>query len=141
MWNANIQRNIGKNLLVDSTVVDLNAIPLSALQYRDLLNDEQFNRSLRPYPQYRGFVLAGAYPRGRNKNTAITARLEQRSSHGMFWSASYNFGKQLDDFSGPYGKQDFYRREMSGRSAPPTSATAWISATSTTCRSAPVRRS
>ena len=101
----------GKNQLVDAQAVDPNAIPLSALEYRDLLNDEQFSRSLRPYPQYRGFVLAGSYPRGRNKNTAITARLEQRSSRGMFWSASYNFGKQLDDFSGLYGKQDFYRRE------------------------------
>jgi hypothetical protein len=100
-----------KNNLVDSTAADPNAIPLAALEYRDLLNDEQFNRSLRPYPQYRGFMLAAAYPRGRSKITSIAARVEKRSSHGMFWTATYNFGKQLDDFSGPYGKQDFYRRE------------------------------
>ncbi len=101
----------GKNILVDESAADPNAIPLEALQYRDLLNDEAFNRSLRPYPQYRGFLLAGLYARGRTKNTGISLRAEKRSSQGLYWSATYNFGKQMDDYSGPDGKQDYYRRE------------------------------
>lgn len=101
----------GKNLLVDVLAADPNAIPLDNLKYRDLLNNEQFNRSVRPFPQYKGFVLASAYPRGRNKNTGVSLRVEKRSSKGLYWAATYNFGKQMDDYSGPYGKQDFYRRE------------------------------
>lgn len=101
----------GKNLLVDVLAADPNAIPLENLKYRDLLNDEQFNRSLRPYPQYKGFVLASSYPRGRNKNAGVVCRVEKRSSKGLYWAVSYNFGKLMDDYSGPYGKQDFNRRE------------------------------
>ena len=101
----------GKNLLVDVLAADPNAIPLENLRYRDLLNNELFNRSLRPYPQYKGFVLSNSYPRGRNKNAGVSLRVEKRSSKGLHWAASYNFGKQMDDYSGPYGKQDFHRRE------------------------------
>jgi hypothetical protein len=99
-----------KNVPVDEMAANPNAIPLDALQYRDLLNNEDFNRSLRPYPQYKGFLLAGLYARGRSKNTGLSARVEKRSSQGLFLSAVYNFGKQMDDYSGN-GKQDYYRRE------------------------------
>lgn len=101
----------GKNIPVDEAAANPNAIPLEALKYRDLLNNEEFNRSLRPYPQYRGFLLAGLYARGRTRNSGIAMKVEKRSSQGLFWSATYNYGKQMDDYSGPYGKQDYYRRE------------------------------
>ena len=52
----------GRNLLVGNSAANPNAIPLDALRFRDLLNDEQFNRSLRPYPQYKGFDLYSAWP-------------------------------------------------------------------------------
>jgi hypothetical protein len=45
----------GKNLYISNSAANPNAIHLDALRYRDLLNDEQFNRSLRPYPQFKGF--------------------------------------------------------------------------------------
>ncbi len=98
----------GKNILVSETAADPNAIPLEALAYRDLLNDEEFNRSLRPYPQYKGFLVAGLFARGRMKTTGIVIRAEKRSAQGLYLSASYNFNKQMDDYSSPDGKQDYY---------------------------------
>jgi hypothetical protein len=45
----------GRNLLLSNSGSNPNAISLAALDYRDRLNDETFNRSLRPYPQYQRF--------------------------------------------------------------------------------------
>ena len=52
----------GRDIYVGNGVANLNAIPLSALAYRDQLNDEAFNRSLRPYPQYKSLNVGGLYP-------------------------------------------------------------------------------
>jgi hypothetical protein len=102
----------GKNLHVSNSAANPNAIHLDALQYRDQLNDENFNRSLRPYPQYKGFDVYSAWPLGRYQRDAAFVRVEKRASKGLSFSCYYEFGKQLDDYSGPYGKQDFYRREL-----------------------------
>ncbi|MEX2264273.1 MAG: hypothetical protein WD696_20130 [Bryobacteraceae bacterium] len=101
----------GKNLLVSNGSANPNAIPLDALAYRDLLNDELFNRSLRPYPQYRGFDVYSAWPLGRYHRDVASVRVEKRASRGISFSASYQFSKQMDDYSGPYGRQDYYSRE------------------------------
>src|SRR5438477_450435 len=82
-----------------------NAIPPAALSFRDKLNDEEFNRSLRPYPQYNGFDLYSSYPLGRYQRDAGFVRVEKRASMGLSLSAYYEFSKQMDDYSGPYGIQ------------------------------------
>src|ERR1700682_1095442 len=70
--SASLQRQLAKNLILTVSYnhsdgknqpvgrgnVNPNAIPLSALVYRDKLNDLQFNRSLRPYPQYQDFEVS-----------------------------------------------------------------------------------
>ena len=33
------------------------------------------------------------------------------SSHGLSLNAYFEFNKQMDDYSGPYGTQDFYNRQ------------------------------
>ena len=100
----------GRDLLVDNSSANLNAIPVSALQYRDRLNDEQFNASLRPYPQFKGFDLNSSYPLGKYQRDAASIRVEKRASGGLSLNAVYTFSKQMDDYSGPYGTQDFYNR-------------------------------
>ncbi len=100
----------GKNLLVGSSAVNLNAIPLAALSYRDLLNTEAFSRALRPYPQYRGFDLYSQWPAGRYHRNTGFLRAEKRGAQGLTLSASYEWSKQMDDYSGPYGAQDFFNR-------------------------------
>jgi hypothetical protein len=100
----------GKNLAVGNAGANPNAIPLDALAFRDLLNDEDFNRSLRPYPQYKGFDLYSSWPAGRYQRDAAFLRVEKRVSRGLALNASYEFGKQMDDYSGPYGTQDFFNR-------------------------------
>ena len=52
----------GRDLLVGDLAANPNAISPDTMVYRDLLNDELFNRSVRPYPQYKGFELNGMWP-------------------------------------------------------------------------------
>jgi len=101
----------GKNMLISNGAANPNAIPLDALVYRDRLNDEDFNRSLRPYPQYKGFDVYSSYPLARYQRDVGYLRLEKRASAGLTLSAYYEFAKQMDDYSGPYGKQDFFNRQ------------------------------
>jgi hypothetical protein len=101
----------GKNLYIGNASANPNAIPLEALAYRDRLNDESFRRSLRPYPQFTGFDLNGLWPLGRYQRDAGFVRVEKRTSSGLGMSAFYEFSKQMDDYSGPYGTQDFYHRQ------------------------------
>jgi hypothetical protein len=84
---------------------NLNALPLSALAFRDELYNEEFARSLRPYPHYRGFNVNGAWPKGRYQRDGGSLRLEKRASQGLVISLDYGFSKQMDDYSGP-GVQD-----------------------------------
>jgi len=72
------------------------------------LNDESFRATLRPYPQYLGFDLYGLYPHGKYQRDSAYLRLEKRLSQGLSLSAYYEFSKQMDDYSGPYGAQDYY---------------------------------
>lgn len=101
----------GKGILVGNTAANPNAIPASALQYRDQLNDEAFNASLRPYPQYKGFNVNSSYPLGQYQRDAGSVRIEKRASAGLSLNAVYTFSKQMDDYSGPWGTQDFYNRK------------------------------
>ncbi len=101
----------GKNLLVGNGAANPNAIPLADLQYGNQLNDLAFNQSLRPYPQYQGFNVYGEYPVGRYQRDAGSLRVEKRASHGLSLSAYFEFNKQMDDYSGPYGTQDFFNRQ------------------------------
>lgn len=101
----------GHNLLVSDSAANPNAIAPAALQFRDQLNDEVFNQSLRPYPQYKGFELYSSYPLGRYQRDAGFVRVEKRASKGLSLSAYYEISKQMDDYSGPYGTQDFFNRQ------------------------------
>ena len=101
----------GRNLLVGDGAANPNAISPAALSYRDQLNNLDFNRSLRPYPQYQGFELNDSYPLGRYQRNAGFVRLEKRASMGLSLSAYYEFSKQMDDYSGDYGIQDFFNRQ------------------------------
>jgi len=101
----------GKNLLVGNGAANPNAIPLDDLKYGVQLNDLAFNQSRRPYPQYQGFDVYGEYPVGRYQRDAGYVRLEKRSSNGLSLNAYFEFNKQMDDYSGPYGTQDFFNRQ------------------------------
>lgn len=101
----------GRNLLLSNSGSNPNAIPLGALRFRDQLNNEAFKRELRPYPQYQRFDVYSSWPEGRYRRDAAYVRAEKRSSAGLSLSAYYEFSKQMDNYSGPYGVQDYYNRE------------------------------
>ena len=100
----------GRDLLLSNGSANPNAINPDNLVYRDRLNDELFNRSLRPYPQFLGFNVYSAWPEGRYRREALSIRVEKRTSQGLSLSSTYEYSRQYDDYSGPYGVQDFFNR-------------------------------
>jgi hypothetical protein len=121
-FNLNVQRqlaanliltvsyndNRGRNQMVWNGIVNPNAIPLSALQYRDKLNDLAFNQAQRPYPQYQDFEVNGMYPAGRFLNKVWNFQVEKRTSGGLALTAYYQYFRRWDDFS--TNVQDYFHR-------------------------------
>jgi len=101
----------GKDLYLGNGGADPNAIPLENLKYRDSLNNIQFSRSLSPYPQFLGFNVFSSWPSGRYRRETVSVRVEKRLSQGLSMNAYYEFSRQEDDYSGPYGVQDYYNRK------------------------------
>jgi len=108
--SAGVSSSWGRNLFVGNAAANPNAIPLEALRHRDQLNNEVFNRSLRPYPHFLGFDVYSLWPLGSYRRDAAFLRVEKRAAQGLTLNAYYEFAKQLDDYSGPYGTQDFFNR-------------------------------
>jgi len=100
----------GKNILLGSEVAKPNSIPISALAFRDQLNDEAFNRSLRPYPQFKDFEVGWSYPLGRQQRKSGFIGIETRATAGLSINARYEIIRQYDDYSGRTGRQDYYDR-------------------------------
>ncbi len=98
----------GHDLLVGEGAANPNAINPSNLSYRDALYNEAFRVTLQPYPQFKGFDLYGLFPAGHYQRNSGYVRLEKRESFGLSFIAYYEFSKQMDDYSGPYGNQDFF---------------------------------
>ncbi len=98
----------GVNTYVGNNAVNSNAVHPDNLVYRDKLNDESFIRELRPFPQYLRFDVNGLWAGGKHRRTGAAIRIEKRTSQGLSLSANAEFSRQFDDYSGPYGKQDFF---------------------------------
>ncbi len=104
LLTAGASHNDGKDIYVGNGVANFNAIPLTALAYRDQLNDEGFNRSLRPYPHYKSLNVGGMYPLGRYRQESGYVSVEKRATEGLSLTFRYNWTKRWDDYSG--GRQD-----------------------------------
>lgn len=98
----------GRDLLVGDGTVNPNAINPTNLSYGDALYNLAFRDSLQPFPQFQGFELYGHYAWGRYERNSGFLRVEKRASFGLSFIAYYEFSKQLDDYSGPYGNQDLF---------------------------------
>ena len=96
----------GRDILVGNSVTNPNAINPSYLSYRDALYNEAFRLTLQPFPQFKGFELYGLYPAGRYQRNAGYVQVEKRESYGLSFSATYEYSRQFDNYSGPYGNQD-----------------------------------
>jgi hypothetical protein len=98
----------GRDILVGDGAANPNAINPSFLSYGDALYNLAFRDTLQPYSQYQGFELYGHYPWGRYQRNSGFVRVEKHASFGLSFIGYYEFSKQLDDYSGPYGNQDFF---------------------------------
>ena len=98
----------GRDLFVGSSAANPNAISPDNLKYGVQLNDLSFRNALRPYPQYLDFNVSSLWPAGNYRRNNAWFRVEKRSSGGLTVSAIYEFSRQWDDYSGPYGKQDYF---------------------------------
>lgn len=96
---ATYQYQYGRNQFVGYRAANPNAVPLSALVFRDKLNDLTFANNLRPYPQYQDFQVANFWPGGHQLNKSFSVQLEKRTSGGLALSFSYNYNYSLDDYS------------------------------------------
>ncbi len=108
--SLNLGHARGQRMWISGSVVNPNAIPLSYLEERDRLNSEAYRRTIRPYPEFQRFNLFSSWPGANYKRTAAVLRLEKRSSTGLTVNTTYELSKQMDDYSGPYGVQDFYNK-------------------------------
>lgn len=104
---ANYNYHYGRNQFVSGGVAGPNAIPLTALQHRDKLNNLTFNNSQRPYPQFQDFNLA-SFAAGRYRTHQYNIQVEKRTSGGLAFGANYGYQYRMDDFSS--NVQDFYNR-------------------------------
>ncbi|MGH7485356.1 MAG: hypothetical protein ACREMY_07075, partial [bacterium] len=100
----------GRDLLVGDSAANPNAVRPDALSYGNALYDQAFRLQLQPDPQFTGFSLFSLYPVARYQRDAGFLRVEKRASFGLSFSLYYEFSKQLDDYSGPYGTQDLFNR-------------------------------
>jgi hypothetical protein len=100
----------GRDLFVGSGSAGLNAVNPDYLSYRDQLNDQAFNRALRPYPQFLDVDVFSQWPDGHYRRDAAAVRIEKRTSGGLSLNATYEYSRQYDDYSGPYGRQDVFNR-------------------------------
>jgi hypothetical protein len=96
----------GDDLFASNGVISLNAIHPDNLALRDRLNDENFRRTLRPYPQYQSLDVGGLWPGARYVRSALSLRGEKRTSQGLSLNLSYEYSRQWDDYS--YTRQDFF---------------------------------
>ena len=108
--SAGASHSSGRNELIWNGAVDLNAVNPADLAYGVQLYDTAFLQSLRPFPQFTGLNVDGLYPGGRYQRDSGYVQLEKRASAGLELVAKYQFSKQFDDYSGPYGIQDFFNR-------------------------------
>ncbi len=101
----------GRDLFLGGGTARLNAVSPNLLTLRDKLNDLEFNRSLRPYPQFLEIDTYSQWPEGRYRREAVSVRLEKRTSQGLSINSTYEYSRQYDDYSGPYGRQDQFNRK------------------------------
>lgn len=98
----------GHDFLVSNSSANPNAVSPNYLIYGNALYDQAFRVALQPFPQFTGFDLSKLYPAGHYQRDTGFLRLEKRASFGLSFTAYYVFSKQMDDYSAPYGNQDFF---------------------------------
>ncbi len=108
LFSLGTNYSAGHDMLVGNSAANPNALCPAFMSYRDELYNEAFRLTLQPYPQYKGFELYGLYPAGQYQRNSGFVRLEKRASFGLSFTAYYEFSKEMDDYSGPYGNQDLF---------------------------------
>ncbi|MCL5004950.1 MAG: hypothetical protein M1404_00300 [Acidobacteria bacterium] len=96
----------GNNILVGNGVTNPDAVNPSMMSYGDALYNQAFLLTLQPFPQFTSFNLYSLYPAGRYKLNTGYVQVEKRESFGLSFTASYQYTREFDNFSGPYANQD-----------------------------------
>ncbi len=101
----------GRDLLVGNAAANPNAVNPSYLFYGNQLYDLAFRETLQRFPQYPGLALGSLYPEGRYQRDAAFLRLEKRASFGLSFIVYYSYSRQWDNYSAPFGEQDFFNSQ------------------------------
>jgi len=97
----------GKDILVGNGVTNPNAVNPSLMSYGDALYNQAFLVTLQPFPQFKPFDIYSQYPAGRYHLNTGYIQVQKRESFGLSFTASYQYTRQFDNYSGPYANQDF----------------------------------
>ena len=120
MLRARGRATRGRDLLVGGHIVSLNQVPLTALAYRDRLNNEAFRRSLRPFPHYQQIRANYQYPSGRLHYDEGQITLQKRTGDGLSFDFDYAYRRRKDDYSGrgvqnPHDRQSAWAHSVGFR--------------------------
>ncbi len=96
----------GRNILIGNGAINPDAVPPSDLKYGNELYNLPFHLSLQPYPQFTSFNLYGLYPAGSFQRNAGYVQVQKRESFGLSFTATYEYSREYDDYSGPSGNQN-----------------------------------
>jgi len=91
----------GRDQLFGGQTLGLNRAPVEALAFRDRLNDEDFRRSLRPYPHVQQVRTNYRFPGGKYKFNEGRVNLQKQTGDGLSLDLEYAYRKRWDDYSGP----------------------------------------
>ena len=106
-WNLSVQRDLGKNYLLDVSYQgsgsvgllerwEVNTFPVNFAANDPALRDRVFaaSQNFRPYPQFGNIPLRSNF--GHSTFHSGTLKFEKRYSQGLFFSTFYTFSKTID---------------------------------------------
>ncbi len=105
MTTAGFAYKDGYDILVGNSATDPEAVNPRYLSYGDPLYNTTFRQSLSLFPQYLDLDLDGLYPAGSYQRVDEYIRVEKGTSHGLFFTFTYEHSRQFDDYSAPNGNQ------------------------------------
>jgi hypothetical protein len=123
-WNAGIQRQLGRDYLLEFTYQgsagvgllnrwDINAIPLNiSTDPVQLENVRRAPQNFRPFPQFGSVLHYSNY--GHSSFHSGTVKVEKRMSAGLSFTSFYTWGKAIDEASddGTASGVTFYNRRL-----------------------------
>ena len=108
-WNVSLQQDLGHGVVLEMAYTGSNTHHMWKRYDQNMYIQYPFqiasNLTTRPYPQFGPGILTSSTLGSANFNGG-SVKVEQRTKHGLFYLASYQWSKNLDNISGEAGAND-----------------------------------